>query len=122
MDVATFALTTSLVLVTGYYAWQARQTVAEMREDRRQSQLPALRLDLWVLAKDHVVVRLRNVGSGTAHNVDVDLEFVPPPRSAAQRSETRSWRSPVLYPGEHLSFHFPDVERKSPDLTKIVET
>lgn len=115
---ATLLLTLILVLITGYYARQTAEMAREMRENRVALQTPRIRLDLWMLKRDHVVVRLVNVGNGAAFDLRVTLSFAPAPE-VVRRAELRDWKTPILRPGETQSFHFPSVDEDEMNLKKI---
>jgi hypothetical protein len=55
---ATELLTAALVIVTIYYAWQTRQTVAELRRARSASVLPRMAVSIRTLAGGVGFVRL----------------------------------------------------------------
>jgi hypothetical protein len=98
-------LTAALVVVTGYYAWQNRQMVAEMRESRRMSVAPKLGVSIFMLGPTYGVARLVNIGHGPAINVDVTLRFQ---RRDASGVVERAWQATFMPPGETHDFIEPD--------------
>jgi len=90
-----------LVLVTGYYAWQAKRTADEMRSARLLSLLPKLVLDIEMIGPTYGDVVVRNVGPGAA--IDADLTLIFEGSEAAGREE-REWLAHVIAPGEDHEF------------------
>lgn len=98
-------LTAALVVVTGYYAWQNRQMVGEMRESRRLSVAPKLAISIFMLGPTYGIARLVNVGHGPALEVDVKLGFYQRDGSGVIE---RPWQSPFMPPGEEHDFIEPE--------------
>lgn len=105
---ATNWLTAALVLVTIYYAWQNQRMVGEMREARRLSVQPKLSLSIFMLGPTFGIPRLVNVGLGPALSVDTKIVFR---RNGASGTEERTWKAPVMPPGEQHDFLPPDVQQ-----------
>lgn len=95
-----------LVVITGYYAFQTREMVEEMREARRAPLLPKLVLDLSFLGGIYGVVTVQNVGPGPALDVDMVVQFEHAEKGG--KAEERAWRDHLMVPGEAHSFHFND--------------
>jgi len=93
-------LTAVLVLVTGYYAWQTRQTVKEMKSARATQLLPRPVPTLAKLPGAQVLLRVVNAGAGPAFNVDVGLLLEPD-------GEPIRYLAPVMSPGEYQDFFAP---------------
>lgn len=93
-------LTAVLVLVTGYYAWQTRQTVNEMKSARATQVMPRLVPTLAKLPGAQVLLRVVNAGAGPAFNVDVELLLEPD-------GEPIRYIAPVMSPGEYQDFFAP---------------
>jgi hypothetical protein len=93
----TAFLTLALVLVTVFYAWQNLRMAREMREARSAAIRPKLALELHRLGPTAAALAIRNVGAGSALDVDVQTEWVTAddkPNPAAR------WRRNLLPPGE----------------------
>lgn len=75
MDGAIAFLTLGLVVITGYYAWQNRQMVGEMRLAREASARPHLALCFEPLGPMNVIVGLVNLGPGAALSIDLTIVF-----------------------------------------------
>lgn len=97
LEVGILIATFLLVLITGYYAWQAHRTVAEMRWGARRVQVPVIALDMRKSVEDNkrgldpvppnlprggtgecgwgyfYQVVVRNVGNAPARQLDVEL-------------------------------------------------
>jgi hypothetical protein len=91
-----------LVAVTGYYAWQNRRMVDEMRSTRLLNVRP--RLALGVHMPDPLVgfITVTNVGSGAA--LDVDVELALEAAAIGTPSERQRWREHLLLPLERADF------------------
>jgi hypothetical protein len=95
-------LTGVLVVVTGYYALQTRQTVNEMRRARGVAVLPRLVASLYAKGGGIGFVKVANVGPGPALDVKAVITFEP----GGGRVE---WRQRVVAPGEsHILNPLPD--------------
>jgi hypothetical protein len=90
-------LTAVLVLVTGWYAWQTQQMVAEMRRARGIQVLPKLVPTLRHIGAGNAELRITNVGPGAVIAADVELRLEP-------GGPVRRWRHPVVVPGEFHDF------------------
>ncbi len=87
------ALTAVLVGATIYYAFQTHKTVEEMKRARAAQVLPRLVPTFAKLPAANVLLRVVNVGSGPAFNVDVELVLEP-------FGDPIRYVSPVMAPGE----------------------
>lgn len=106
--VTTAILTTALVAVTVFYAWQNRRMVGEMKKARDAALLPKLSLNLHALGPNIFDLAIKNVGPGAALDIDVRTEWVPIDESATPLGSR--WRSNVLSPGEQVEL-FPPGEQ-----------
>jgi len=95
VDDAIALLTFALVLITGYYAWQNRNMVNEMRLAREASARPHLALCFEPLGPMNVMVGLINLGPGAALSIDLTIEFHPREGSAFV-GQSRRWRGELL--------------------------
>jgi len=113
-------LTLALLFVTGYYAWQTRRTVEEMRSARTQAVQPklAINIDWMTFAPAMPMVELRNVGLGPALHLDVLITFEP--RGEAMGDSDRPWTTNVLMPGEAHLFFSPNVAGQPLDNERFV--
>jgi len=91
-----------LVLITAWYAWQTKQTVAEMRESRRAVVRPHVCLDLRTIGRD-ALARVENVGSGPALDVKTTARLL----TGTKVIEQLEWATPVLRPGESRLLYMP---------------
>ena len=105
------ALTSVLVGITAFYAWQNYRMANEMRAAREVAVLPKLALHLGMVGPAHGFVYLSNVGPGAALDIDIGITFVPHEGSADSQVEHR-WSATVMAPGETHHF-FP--QRRHPD-------
>ena len=68
-----------LVLITGYYAFQARQGVREASSTRKDARLPIIRVGIegpWNgnhVPSAHIVIHIKNVGYGVARDISITL-------------------------------------------------
>jgi hypothetical protein len=97
-DVTISVLTAVLVAITGYYAWQTRQTVEELRRTRAVAVLPRLVLRMCDVGPTTSFIEVMNVGPGPAIDVNVDVSFVS--RSEGVQPSQRRLQSSVLVSGE----------------------
>jgi len=97
-DWPVVVLTAALVIVTGYYAWQNRQMVQEMRASRAIAVMPRLAITMTHIGPDIWFPTIVNVGPGAALEVDVEIALQP---GAGDR---RRWRTAVMVPGERHEF------------------
>lgn len=124
----TLALVVANVLltgITGYYAWQTRQTVLEMRAARSAQIIPhlvpAFEYDEGGARSGGIYVE--NVGPGAAIDIEATLSLEPNGiktelRAAILRSGQRRVWSPTLKGGPGRERHpvFPDA---NPDRTHV---
>ncbi len=68
-------LTLVLVAITGFYAWQNRRMVDEMRASRRQAVAPQFVLDLNLAGPQAVFLDVHNAGSGPALNGTYEIRL-----------------------------------------------
>lgn len=100
-------LTFVLVLLNGYYAWQTRQTVSEMRRARGAAVLPKLAIKVHAVGAGVGWLRILNVGPGAAIDVSASLTLMP----GGFRID---WRTHTLAPGEGRDF-IPDPPDADPN-------
>lgn len=106
---ATALLTAVLIAVTVYYAIQNKRMAVEMRRSREEAAAareeamkPVLGLEFHRLGPTSMTVAIRNVGPGTAFDIDVRMQFIPL-SDDAQPDEQR-WRGNLLRTGEQHDF------------------
>lgn len=120
MDGAIAVLTLALVVITGYYAWQNRQMVDEMRLARKAGARPHLALCFEPLGPMNVMVGLVNLGPGAALSIDLTIVFHP--REGSDFSgETRRWRGELLAAGAQRDFFVPDSTGKMMSIQRLAE-
>lgn len=102
---ALVGLTAVLVAITGFYAWQNRAMVSEMRRSRELSVLPKLSISIFMLGPTYGVARLVNAGMGPALDVDLTIAFH---RRDGGTPVERRWRQSLMSPGEGHEFIEPD--------------
>ena len=95
------ALTAVLVIVTGFYAWQTRRTVDELRKARAVAVRPHLALRLHEVDPTVTFVQVINVGSGPALDVEVEVRFVAL-SDTSEAVESSMIQEPAMAPGEFL--------------------
>lgn len=98
---STALLTGVLVLITGYYAFQNRAMVQEMKHARDAALLPKLALDFHRLGPTAMTLAIRNVGPGAALDVDVTVTWEPLTEGSPPQQR---WRRNVLAHGEQADF------------------
>jgi hypothetical protein len=130
VSVATLLVTAFLVGVTWHYANTTRKALAEaekssraaegmveeMRAARAASFLPKIGVDLQIAGIDHPQLRITNVGVGPAIDVDLTLACEPHQAGAAY---VRTWRAPLLVPGESRLFDAATVDYPETDGTQM---
>jgi hypothetical protein len=104
-DIINVFLVLALVGITAFYAWRTHNMVQEMRKTRHSQLMPKLKLGILHLGPTFSVIRISNVGSGPALNVQLKLWF------GAKRDNQNYYTSPVMTVGEDVQFLFP----KKPD-------
>jgi hypothetical protein len=120
MDGAIALLTLALVVITGYYAWQNRNMVNEMRLAREASSHPHLKLCFEPLGPMNVMLGLVNLGPGAAVGVDVTIEFHPRP-GRGFTGELRRWRGELLPSGGQRDFFVPDSNGSMMSIERLAE-
>jgi hypothetical protein len=96
---ATFAVTAVLVLITGYYAWQNKRMVDEIRRQSRPY--------LYIVHEEHCLV-VKNGGTRSAHDIRIrlatDAKVPKQYETFAQVSITREGEtSPPQEPSQQLT-------------------
>jgi hypothetical protein len=105
-----------LVLVTAFYAFQTQRMAVEMASARAEQVRPHVVLDVEKLGAGQVLLRVTNVGVGSAVGVDVRL-------SAEPGALDIPYTTPVLSPGEGQSFIVRDAAETGVfDLRQLVDT
>lgn len=99
------ALTLALVLITGYYAWQTRQTVREMKRARGVAVLPRLAISMKALGAGTGWPQIANVGPGPAIDVSAYITYQP-------SGPTIPWRAHVVAPNEAHELFPPDPDKQ----------
>lgn len=103
MEIAVFVLTTVLVLITGYYAWQTRTMASEMQEARLHTATPHVILDLEMVTPLYAMIVVENVGPGPALLCDLELTL-----TGGEAEEHRQWRPHLLPAGVRHEFLPPE--------------
>ena len=82
--------TIALVGITGYYAFQTRQTTKAIKKSSELSIMPHLKGSVGILGVGNVTLRISNVGGGPASNIKLEYwrDTVPEPK--------RKWGRPLL--------------------------
>lgn len=93
MTIAAIILTTALVLITAYYAWQANRTVEELRKARGVSVMPRLTLSFEYPGAKLMFMVIANDGVGPALNVRARIKYMV-------GKKEREWKAPVMAVGE----------------------
>ena len=94
-------ITGVLVVINIYYAWQTRQTLAEMEKARKSEFLPYVKTRLDFLGPKFLILRMTNVGKGPAMDIDATVSFSP-------SSEVRYWKQNMMAPDEFHRILLPD--------------
>lgn len=102
MNTAIAIATVVLVGITGFYAWETREMVNEMREARGAQVLPHVVPTLGYFAPLFGFLRIQNVGSGPAVDVNVRVQLDDGAVFA------KPWRAGFLVPGEFHDLLPPD--------------
>jgi hypothetical protein len=91
-------VTIVLVGVNGYYAWQVRQTIDEMKKAREAEFMPHVRADLSFV--DIIpVIKITNFGKGPAIKVKAQITF--------SATETKPWEQVIMSPNESIHLILP---------------
>lgn len=104
-DWVQIIVTVILVVITGWYAWETRCIVKNMEKDREEMHRPVLTFQLISWEASLLKLRIQNVGSGVAVDIDGKIE-----------SKTKSglasfpWSYPLLCAGQYEEFGFPMTE------------
>jgi prepilin signal peptidase PulO-like enzyme (type II secretory pathway) len=98
---ASVLVTTVLVVINAYYAWQTRQTIREMEKARKAEFIPHVRVELSWLGPVFLVLKATNFGKGPATNVKAEITFLP-------SNEKRIWEEAVLSPNESIRISLPE--------------
>lgn len=109
MTTASIVLTIVLVAVTGYYAWQTKQTVSELRRARGAGLLPKIALSFQHPGGAVGFPVLANAGMGPAFDVDLTMSYQP-------AGPDVRWTRPFLPVGETHRFLAPERTAHMPDL------
>lgn len=98
---ASVFVTTILVAINAYYAWQVRQTICEMEKARKAEFLPHVRAELSWLGPVFLVLELTNFGRGPAVNINAQITFLP-------ANEKRLWSQSIMSPSESIRIFLPE--------------
>ena len=98
---ASVIVTTILVAINAYYAWQVRQTIYEMEKARKAEFLPHVRAELSWLGPIFLVLELTNFGRGPAVDINAQITFLP-------SKEERPWCQSIMSPGESIRIFLPE--------------
>lgn len=120
MNTAVTVLTLALVVITGYYAWQNRNMVSEMRLARIANTQPHVTLCFEALSPTQVMVGLVNLGPGAALAIDIELTFHPRPEGTFA-GECRRWRGELLVAGAQREFLVPVESGSMMSITRLAE-
>ena len=96
LNYMTFFSTISLVLITTYYAWQAKKTVDVMEETRISQFTPSFKIvPKFFYIGNEFGLEITNIGVGTAKNIKGKLKLT-------SNGEETDIFYPSLYPRESL--------------------
>ncbi len=109
IEIAIVILTGVLVFVTGYYAWQTKRTVDELRRARGVAILPRLTVSAEFPGPKFMWVVLLNGGIGPALDVDLRISYKP-------IGFVAPWKAPVMMAGERRRLIPPDSFRNPSEL------
>jgi hypothetical protein len=98
--------TVILVIITGLYVRETRQMVKNMEREREEMRLPILTFQLISWAPTLLKLRIQNVGSGVAKNIEGAIES----RVKSGGSARFSWSCPLLCVGQYEEFGVPMPE------------
>jgi len=98
---ATVLLTTVLVIINAYYAWQVRQTISEMEKARKADFIPHIRAELTWLGPVFLLLKFTNFGKGPATEINVEAIFEP-------SNEKKLWQESIMAPNEYIRIFLPD--------------
>ena len=91
-------VTTVLVVINGYYAWQIRRTIDEMKKAREAEFMPHVRAELSFFGIIPVI-KITNFGKGPAINIKTKITF--------SGGETKPWEQTVMSPNESIHLILP---------------
>jgi hypothetical protein len=91
-------VTTVLVIINGYYAWQVRKTIDEMKKAREAEFMPHIRAELSFFGLIPVM-KITNFGKGPAINIKTKITF--------SGGETKPWEQTVMSPNESIHLTLP---------------
>jgi len=97
-------VTTILVCITGWYAWETRRMVKNMEKDREELHRPVLNFQLIAWEANSLKLRIMNVGSGVATDIDGKIES-----KNMNGLASFPWSYPSLISGQYQEFGFPVI-------------
>ncbi len=93
--------TVILVFVTGYYAWQNKKMVEEMKLARKSQFIPSLKIKPTYLSLGSSFdIEISNIGLGPAKNIRGKIRLEP-------KGDSVSIFYPLLYPQERFALRMP---------------
>jgi hypothetical protein len=98
--------TVVLVIVTFLYVRETRQMVRNMEREREEMRRPVLTFQLIAWIATALKLRIQNVGSGVAKNIEGTIES----RVKSSGSARFSWSCPSLSAGQYEEFGVPMPE------------
>ncbi len=97
-------VTTILVGVTGFYAWQTKKTVDSLEKSTRYQFLPFIKAYIGMVGPTHLEFIIKNVGKGPAKDVEIEF-FVE-----ALPNTIKRWNHQLLMPDDFQKFLIPKNE------------
>lgn len=90
-----------MVGVTGYYAWQTRNTVDAIEKSTEAQFLPHVKMWIFMPGPTYPFLKIGNVGVGPAMNIVVRF------RVKELNGSDRTWKTPLLSRGDSQQFWIP---------------
>lgn len=94
-------ITAILAGITGYYAWQTRNTVIALEQSTKAQFKPFLKGSITQIGPDSLEMQITNVGKGAAEGITVNF------RTIEFEGSQRTWTTELLQPNEHQRFFIP---------------
>jgi len=100
-------VTIVLVIITGYYAKQTKNTVTAIQKSAELSIQPHLKASINMIGPVAIDLKISNVGNGAAKNIELEFWI------ETKDSTKKSWNKPLLMPKEEEEFFIPDEQKGS---------
>jgi len=98
------AVTSVLVVLTGFYAFQTKKTVDVLKKTAEMEFLPKIKGHVHMVGPVHLHIRVSNVGKGSAIGLQVTFVVV------GTNTVKRNWTQPLFVPGDFQDFPIPKSE------------